>query len=78
MVYALKKDMNECQPAHYLCAACFQNNKASILQSREGKPRKEGGRIFSVFACISCGGEATTRWMNAVAPQYLEDIKPEE
>lgn len=77
MVLALKKDMSAGQPAHYLCAACYHNGKPSILQSREGKPRKEGGRVFSVFACPGCGAEATTKWMQAVTPQYLEDIKPQ-
>jgi hypothetical protein len=74
MVMALKKSMSDGQPAHYLCASCFQKDKASILQSREARPRKEGGRVTGSFVCSDCGTEAFTSWMNAVAPEYLEDI----
>lgn len=77
MVYALQKTMSEGQPAHYLCAACFQKGQPSILQSTEGRPRKEGGRIMASFACSACRSEAFTGYMNAVAPQFLEDIQPE-
>jgi len=75
MVYALQKSMSNGEPPHYFCTACFQKGQPSILQGREGKPRKEGGRIHSSFACPACGSEAFTEWMNVPAPQYFEDIK---
>jgi hypothetical protein len=77
MVYALQKAMCDGEPAHYLCAACFQKGQASILQSMEGRPRKEGGRLTGSFLCPACRAEAFTSWINAVAPQYFEDIRPE-
>lgn len=76
MVYALQKSMSEGEPAHYLCAACYQKGQASILQSKEGGQRKEG-RVMSSFGCPACRSEAFTGYYNPVAPQYLEDIKPE-
>ena len=77
MVYALQKAMSEGEPPHYLCASCFQKGQPSILQGREGKPRKEGGRIHSSYFCQACGAEAFSGWMNIVPPNYLEDIKPQ-
>ncbi len=75
MVYALQKSMSEGQTPHYLCASCFQKGESSILQSREGRHTKEG-RIHSSFYCSVCRSEAVTGWMNAIPPQYLEDIQP--
>lgn len=76
MVYALQKSMSEGQTPHYFCAACFQNGQPSILQSREGRQTREG-RVRGNFYCPVCKSEAVTGYMNAVAPQYFEDIKPE-
>jgi hypothetical protein len=76
MVYALQKSMSEGQPPHYLCASCFQKSDPSILQSREGRQTKEG-RVRGNFYCPACRSEAVTGYMNAVAPEYFEDIKPE-
>lgn len=75
MVYALQSAMSEGQTPHYLCANCFQKGQSSILQSREARPRKEGGRVTSSFVCAACGAEAFTSYMHPVAPQYFEDIK---
>lgn len=75
MVYALQKAMSGGEPAHYLCTACYQKGQRSILQAHEGAPKKNA-ISYSVFECPACGAEATTPWVNAVAPEYLEDIKP--
>ena len=40
MVFALQREMSDGQPPHYLCASCFQSGKPSMLQGRDGKPRK--------------------------------------
>lgn len=76
MVYALKKDMSEGQPAHYLCASCFQKGEASILQGREVRQSKEG-RSNASYLCPNCRSEAVTSWFNVPAPQYCEDIQPQ-
>ena len=78
MVYAPQKSMSNGEPAHYICAACYQKGQRSILQGVEGRPRKEGGRLMGSYNCPNptCKSEAFTGYMDAPAPQYFEDIKP--
>ena len=77
MVYALQKSMSDGEAAHYLCTACFQQGKPSILQGREGGPRgKDKGHARSAYVCPECRSEAVTEWNNVPSPQYFEDIKP--
>ncbi|MEF8708269.1 MAG: hypothetical protein V5B38_05035 [Candidatus Accumulibacter propinquus] len=47
-VYALKESMSNGEPAHWICAHCYENGKRSILQYRPGL------RSFSEYAC-PCG-----------------------
>jgi hypothetical protein len=46
-VYSLKQDMARGEPAHRLCAKCFQNGKKAILQ--------ESGSDY--MKCHECGSE---------------------
>ena len=34
IAYALKKDAQGSEPAHYICAACYQHRRKSILQPK--------------------------------------------
>lgn len=74
MVYALKKDMSNGEPAHYLCVACFQKGERSILQGME---QPGGGRRSAYYLCPrrECGSQAVTQWSNVSPPEYFEDIK---
>jgi hypothetical protein len=73
MVYALQKSMADGEPAHYLCAACYQTGQPSILLGRE---THGPGRATAVYQCPACKSEAKTQWGNVTAPQYFEDITP--
>ena len=75
MVYALQKSMSDGEPPHYICAACYQQGRRSILQGVEGRPRKEGGRLLGSYNCPVCKSEAYTGYVDAPAPRYFEDIK---
>jgi len=77
MVYALQKAVSGGEPPHYICAACFENGKRSVLQGMEtGVRRKKDsvGQSLSVYACPECKSEATTDYMNVPRPEYFEDL----
>lgn len=50
LVYTLKKDARETEPAHQLCAACYQDRRKSILQPVSHNV----GRCISLD-CPDCG-----------------------
>ena len=77
-VHALQTAMNQGEPPHYLCTACFDNGKRSRLQCREGFPRKDGGYAHTAFICGACKAEAATPFNGGlVAPKYAEDVTGE-
>jgi hypothetical protein len=77
MVYALQQSMSDGEPAHYLCASCYQRGEKSILQGRlPVQPKAGQGRAFAQYYCGVCKSEATTQWMNIEPPKYFEDIVP--
>lgn len=51
LVYALKFTMSDGEPAHYLCASCYQSHKKSILQVTTMPP--SGWAYFQCPACKS-------------------------
>jgi len=52
--YVLKPDMGSAEPPHWICAACYQNGKKSILQGRES-------HTFGWWhTCPSCSAEIST------------------
>ena len=78
MIYAVQKSMSEGEPAHYLCAACFQKGQKSILQGMEGsQPKQNHGRAYSRYVCSSCTSEAITHYMNVAPPKFFEDMQTE-
>lgn len=72
MVYALQKSVSHGQPAHYLCASCFQKGQPSILQGKQ-----IGGMRNAIYCCPICKSEAASQYRNVSPPQYFEDIKPQ-
>jgi hypothetical protein len=53
LAYMLKEQAQSSGPEHYLCAACYEDRRKSILQPETRFP----GRAF-VLACHKCGSEA--------------------
>jgi hypothetical protein len=54
LAYALKPEAKTSEPPHWLCATCFQNRKASILQP-------EGRTGATVLVCHECGSDFYTQ-----------------
>lgn len=69
MVFALKRSMSSGQTPHYLCANCYQDGKASILQGYASR-----GMGTAWYQCTACNSQAFTKFSNVQAPQYFEDI----
>ena len=69
-VYALKKSMSEGEPAHYICANCYQHGKRSILQCRN--PTYKAGDSVAVLFCAnpSCKSQVTTAYTNCETAKY--------
>jgi hypothetical protein len=49
LAYALKEGMTGAEPAHLICATCYQRGKKSLLQ---GTPKLETGR--RMYLCPEC------------------------
>ena len=73
MVYALQKSHSDDEPPHYICPACFQQGRKSILQSRPGAG---SGIRFAHLKCTACALKALTPYYQVGAPKYFEDIVP--
>ena len=71
-VYALKKTMSEGEPAHYVCASCYQTGKRSILQCRE--PTVGKGVRLAVFSCPACKSETHTIYSDCNTAKYAEEV----
>jgi hypothetical protein len=74
MVYALQEEMSDGEMAHYLCTACFDNGKRSLLQGRENRG-KSGVPAYSSYLCPNpaCKAEAFTKVMNVPPPKYWDE-----
>jgi hypothetical protein len=69
-VYALKESASDREPAHWICADCYENGKRSILQSRHPK----GG--YEEFFC-KCGSIVHSRYRGTYTIPYYR-AEPEE
>jgi hypothetical protein len=78
MVYALQKSKSEGEAPHYICAACYQRGRLSILQGRPANPGSSKTGAFYFCPDPGCHSEAITRFYNVTAPKYFEDIQPRE
>jgi predicted SprT family Zn-dependent metalloprotease len=50
--YALKEDAKGADPAHYICASCYQRGEKSILQQEFRVPGRD-----EVLVCHKCGSD---------------------
>jgi hypothetical protein len=66
-VYGISKDDASKEPAHYLCANCFQAGKKSVLNP---KANEKG---FQDFVCPSCRAAISTGY-RGVQAKFVEDI----
>lgn len=69
-VYALKKDMAHGEPPHYLCANCFKQGKASIVNDMPSKRRSND----HAWTCPVCGSEALNGYSGPSPVHYAEEI----
>jgi hypothetical protein len=53
LAYAVKESMRNSEPAHYICAACYQHGRKSILQPRADYPDK-------TLNCSECKAQIIT------------------
>jgi seryl-tRNA synthetase len=59
--YVLKPEMANGEPPHWICAACYQNGKISILQGKES-------HTFGWYhSCPSCSAEINTGFSGSSA-----------
>ena len=66
-VYGISKDDASKEPAHYLCANCFQAGKKSVLNP------KANDKGFQDFVCPTCRAAISTGY-RGVHAKYVEDI----
>ena len=63
-VYALKEDMSNGEPPHYLCTNCYQSKRKSVLQVLDNK---EG---WQIFVCSNCKASASTGFRLGVKAKF--------
>ena len=61
-VYALKEEGESAEPAHWICATCYENSKRSILQLKSTS--HHNNRYF----CPSCGTEIRSQGTRGPLP----------
>jgi hypothetical protein len=62
--YALKPDTEPNEPAHYLCAACFDHGQPSVLHKETRPGRAE------YLACHTCGSDILLR--GVASPEHTK------
>lgn len=67
-VYGISKDDASKEPAHYLCASCFQRGGKSMLNP------KTNDKGFQDFVCPTCKATISSGY-RGVKARYLEDIE---
>lgn len=72
IVYALKHSMCNGQPAHYICANCYENGKRSILQDG-----REKDKLATFLFCPACKTQSPTGYNAFPSRKYAEEIKKE-
>jgi len=60
LVYALKESMSGGEPAHYICAHCYQSRRKSVLYSGPGTTSK-----WCHFICPACKTQLPTGRMES-------------
>lgn len=60
--YMPKPGMEEGQPAHWLCAKCFEHADKSLMQFK-GEAKAPGGNSpEALYGCDECNGSFKTNW----------------
>jgi hypothetical protein len=73
-VFALKKDVSNGEPPHYLCANCFKQGKPSILNDLPGSKDDH----WHYWTCPNCKSRARTGYAGPSQTKYVEDIQPRQ
>lgn len=61
ITYTPKAGMENGEPAHWLCANCFNQGRKSFLQFKGHEPKTIGGPT-SKFGCDGCKGSIVVSW----------------
>lgn len=67
VMYSLKRSMSNGEPAHYVCANCYQTRKKSLLNCI---PKSDG---WYAFACPNCKSTIPNGYRSASAAEYAPD-----
>ena len=67
MVYALKKSMSESEPAHWICAKCYEDGIRTILQPGKNKER------FAFLFCPRCKSEIQSHYRSTGSQSYAAE-----
>lgn len=70
-VYALKEEMSNGEPPHYLCTNCHEQKRKSILQIANNK---EG---WQIFVCPNCKATITTPYRGGVNAKFPSTEVPQ-
>jgi hypothetical protein len=54
--YSMKPDAGGAEPPHWICTACYQNRKKSLLQEMPMRVPQPGG-LVSVWECPACSAK---------------------
>lgn len=68
IVYALKESMSEGEPPHYLCTACYQNKRKSILNCAEVSSG------WTKYVCPQCKASLDTGYRGRVPAKYALEV----
>jgi len=76
MVYAVKKSEANGEPAHYLCAQCYQGKSKSFLIDATLSPDKGAqGRSTLFLACNVCGTKLDSGYSRGtIERKYAEEL----
>jgi hypothetical protein len=68
--YTLKPEMSGGEPAHWLCATCYQSRKKAFLQA-SGKAAMQGADVVKIrWKCFSCESEIRVHF--SITPESVQ------
>lgn len=74
IVYALKRARSDGQPPHWICTACFEDSRRSILNDEESRSAT-GGPAKLFVGCPVCKVRIQSPWAGgSVERKYAEDM----
>jgi len=73
VTYALKKESSLSQPAHWICATCYENGRKAILNDFVEAPAK--GRHSVGLGCPVCKAHIPSPWAGGqLERKYAEEV----